>query len=619
MDRGLVRRVKRSLMRLIAFLLTFLCVFGSIAVQADETQADNESDEIVIESVQAVVPELTAYIRGDRQIGVSDISAELDSEALTVKSVDFFENMGQGVTYYILLDVSASFSNSYFNALQNSLVTFRNGLSDKDRMVLITFGSSVETVLNGDETAEEAQEKIMSLVNGDNDTYFYEALMQAAEETDRNNDNSREVIMMISDGGDDHNAGKANAQEAIAALNKRNIPVYGYAAGANQNNMLSFAELAETCGGTVTEFTSQETDKIFTNFKRMLGEMQVVTLTTDNNIASNKTETLQLTVLSDGSTASRSVLITEHIPDETAPEIIAVRKSGDKELIISFSEQVSGADKATAYVVTCDGITLDVMGAEYDASDCSAAISFNNDLSSGEYVIAVRGIADISAEANPVVESFNKVIKNEADGENAETESGTTTEAETAGQSGEDNEADGEGSSSYTVFIIVAAAVLILIAAGVVSAVLIKKKKAEQERIKRQQEEERLRQSSQKASRDERVQEPKQNKMVQLQLDAGRRIVFEILNVEAGQNSVVEAELNKSMIVGRADICDVCIKDKRISRQHFALEEKNGVIYVRDLQTTNGTSVNGVRLSGVKQLNNNDIISAGSVKLRVRW
>ena len=383
--------------------------------------------------------------------------------------------------------------------------------------------------------------------------------------------------------------------------------------------MQSFAELTEACGGTVTEFTSQETDKIFTNFKRMLGEMQVVTLMTDNNIASNKTETLQLTLLSDGSTASRSVLITEHIPDETAPEIIAVRKSGDKELIISFSEQVSGADKATAYVVTCDGITLDVMNAEYDASDCSALISFNSDLSSGEYVIEVRGIADISAEKNPVVESFNKVIKSESDEADTETESSTQAEDETSGQAEDDNAADSKGSSSYTVFIIVGAAVLILIAAGVVSAVLVKKKNAEQERIKRQQEEERLRKSSQTADRDERIQQPKQNKTVQLQLDAGRRIVFEILNVEAGQNSIVEAELNKSMIVGRADICDVCIKDNRISRQHFALEEKNSLIYVRDLQTTNGTSVNGVKLSGAKQLNNNDIISAGSVKLRVRW
>ena len=42
MDRGLVKRVKYSLMRPLAFLLTFLCVFGSsIGVRADETQSDN--------------------------------------------------------------------------------------------------------------------------------------------------------------------------------------------------------------------------------------------------------------------------------------------------------------------------------------------------------------------------------------------------------------------------------------------------------------------------------------------------------------------------------------------------------------------------------------------------
>ena len=354
MGRKLIDKVKGVAVKFTALLMAgiFLSVCCINVYADDDTQDSGSEGELVIESVQAVMPEIRAYLRGNRQISTSDITAALDTSELTVSNVELFEQTGQGITYYVLLDVSASFSAAYFSALQNSLVTFYGGLPAQDRLVLITFGSSVQTVLTGDETPEQAQEAILSLTNGDSDTFFYEALLQAAEETDRNDVNSREVIMMISDGGDDHNRGKANEQEAISALNRRSIPVYGYAAGANESNLESFKFVTDACGGTVTEFTAQETDKIFTNFARMLGEMQVVTMLADSNIPSNKTQTLQLTLLSDGSTVSGDVLVTEHIPDETAPTIIAVRQNSDKELIVNFSEQVSGADKATAYVVT---------------------------------------------------------------------------------------------------------------------------------------------------------------------------------------------------------------------------------------------------------------------------
>ncbi len=623
MDRRLVKTIKRGTVGLAVLLMTGLfLMFCRVLVYADDS-GEQETEGLVIESAQAALPEITAYIRNDYQIGVTDISATLDGRELVVGNVDFFENKNQGVTYYVLLDVSASFSASYFRALQNSLVTFRNSLSDKDKLVLITFGSSVQTVLDGEETPEEAQEAIMALSNGDNDTFFYEALLQAAEETDKNTVNSREVIMMISDGGDDHNAGKANAQEAISALNKRNIPVYGYAAGANQNNMQSFKELADACGGIVTEFTSQETDKIFSNFTRMLKEMQVVTLLADSNIVSNKTEKLQITILSDGSNADREVLITEHIPDEISPEIIAVRQYGENELIVNFSEPVSGADIATAYTITCDGVILDVMTAEYNPYDYSAIIGFNNVLDSGEYVIEVRAVTDISMECNPVMESFTKVISNanrqdeqeSTTEENTETMEENTEQTSVEEQTGDDDETGFW--DEYGRFIIIGVILLVLLAAGGITYAVISKRHAEKKMEEARHRVEKSLPNTQSNLKQSEIQS--RNKTVQLKMEPGRKIIFEILNVEAGENSRVEAELNKSMIVGRADICDVSIKDKRISRQHFALEDKDGVIYIRDLQTTNGTSVNGVMLKGVKQLNNNDIISAGSVKLRIRW
>ena len=615
MGRKLIDKLKGAAVRFTALLMAgiFLSVCCTKVDADDEKPEDSGSGQLVIDSVQAVMPEVKAYIRGDRQIGTADITAALDGSELTVSNVELFEKTGQGITYYVLLDVSASFSAAYFSALQNSLVTFYEGLSAQDRMVLITFGSSVQTVLLGDEASEQARETIMSLKNGDSDTFFYEALLQAAEETDRNDVNSREVIMMISDGGDDHNRGKANEQEAISALNKRSIPVYGYAAGANESNLESFKFVTDACGGTVTEFTAQETDKIFTNFARMLGEMQVVTMLADSNIPSNKTQTLVLTLLADGSTVSGDVLVTEHIPDETAPTIIAVRQNTDKELIVNFSEQVSGADKETAYVVTCDGVELDVMSAEYNASDYSAVIGFNSELRPGEYVIEVRNVSDVSAEANPVTESFTKVISGDSDSGNE-----TTQESEAVTDETKEETQDDESGNSYVIYIIIGCVVLVLAIVGIVVFLSLSRRK-------KQQEEERRRREAEKKHREQSTQsgtmsrQPTQSKTVKPQFAAGKKIVFEILNVEAGNNSRIETELSKSLIVGRADICDVSIKDGKMSRQHFSLEDRNGAIFIRDLQTTNGTLVNGVKLSGAKKLNSGDVISAGSMKIRVRW
>ena len=615
MGRKLIDKMKGAAVKFTALLMAgiFLSVCCINVYADDDTQDSGSAGELVIESVQAVMPEIRAYLRGNRQISTSDITAVLDTSELTVSNVELFEQTGQGITYYVLLDVSASFSAAYFSALQNSLVTFYGGLPAQDRLVLITFGSSVQTVLTGDETPEQAQEAIMSLTNGDSDTFFYEALLQAAEETDRNDVNSREVIMMISDGGDDHNRGKANEQEAISALNKRSIPVYGYAAGANETNLDSFKFVTDACGGTVTEFTAQETDKIFTNFARMLGEMQIVTMLAGSNIPSNKTQNLQLTLLFDGSTVSGDVLVTEHIPDETAPTIIAVRQSSDKELIVNFSEQVSGADKATAYVVTCDGTQLDVMSAEYDTADYSAVIGFNSELRPGEYVIEVRNVNDVSAEANPVTESFKKVITDES-GNSGET---TVQESEVVTDESQEQTEDEESGNSYVIYIIIGCVVLAAVGVFVVLSISRRKKQQEEERREREAGQKRREQPTQ--SETGYAGQPTQSKIVKPQLVSGRKIIFEVLNVEAGNNSRIETELNKSLIVGRADICDVSIKDGKMSRQHFSLEEKNGAIFIRDLQTTNGTGVNGVKLSGARKLNSGDVISAGSMKIRVRW
>jgi predicted component of type VI protein secretion system len=78
-------------------------------------------------------------------------------------------------------------------------------------------------------------------------------------------------------------------------------------------------------------------------------------------------------------------------------------------------------------------------------------------------------------------------------------------------------------------------------------------------------------------------------------------------------------ELSRDVtIVGRKDECDVAIDHKSISKQHCALVKTDGLIFVRDLGSTNGTRVNGQRVRRAALVPNDEIAFA-AIKYRVAF
>jgi pSer/pThr/pTyr-binding forkhead associated (FHA) protein len=51
-------------------------------------------------------------------------------------------------------------------------------------------------------------------------------------------------------------------------------------------------------------------------------------------------------------------------------------------------------------------------------------------------------------------------------------------------------------------------------------------------------------------------------------------------------------------LLGRGSESDVTLNDDRVSRRHALLWREAGVVYLRDLGSSNGTRVNGRRVSG---------------------
>ncbi len=72
------------------------------------------------------------------------------------------------------------------------------------------------------------------------------------------------------------------------------------------------------------------------------------------------------------------------------------------------------------------------------------------------------------------------------------------------------------------------------------------------------------------------------------------------------------------LLLGRHPECDIQIDSRKVSRRHCCIAHVNDYLVVRDLGSTNGVRINGVRVVEGK-LKNGDEFTIGSSRYRVRW
>lgn len=65
------------------------------------------------------------------------------------------------------------------------------------------------------------------------------------------------------------------------------------------------------------------------------------------------------------------------------------------------------------------------------------------------------------------------------------------------------------------------------------------------------------------------------------------------------------------MVIGREALGDITINDPEVSRQHARLRRQGENYTIEDLGSTNGTFVNGARITGTHVLSNGDVIGLG--------
>jgi hypothetical protein len=111
------------------------------------------------------------------------------------------------------------------------------------------------------------------------------------------------------------------------------------------------------------------------------------------------------------------------------------------------------------------------------------------------------------------------------------------------------------------------------------------------------------------------------------ELAEGGTRVFEVPVVDAPEIVIEVREPGRSarrlpltgapMRIGRAPECELVLRDSRVSRRHARLHPRGGVLVLTDLGSTNGTRVNGHRVTEVV-LGEGDRIEVGDTSIVVQ-
>lgn len=520
--------------------------------------------DIKFRMVDVNLPDVTAELTGN--IKADDISnVKLNGENLTVKSVSQSDDATKLV--YMLVDISGSMSQSAFNALKPALIKYAKNLDKKtDKFVLMTFGETVTTLLKGGESNVKIKSAINSIVCNSNNTTFYKALNDAYKSSEKETDYDRKFAIVISDGADLDN-GNSSEQEVVDNYETHRLPVYALCdSSAAKSSMDGFGYISRVSGGELYSYSYYNAEESFNSLKSVIDNVTLVKLESQRKKSAG-TKFIEIDI--DGENIKQEVLVKAK-PDTKAPDVEEVSYNKDNNsFVIEFSEPVDGAGDIASYKIKKGDKELTIVSVEYKGT--KSTVYMQDTVYSGEYTFELSSVTDATDNANVLKQSdFTQEIK-----------------------------------ATPIIFKILKIVGIVLIPVAFLLAIflilLFLKKKKNVKKIKdifiTQTEEEEFESIHIK----ERKSFP-----VQLYIDSAD-----------GNFYNVSYNLTTSLIVGRSEMCDLRIDDAELSRQHFAIEKRDNVLSVSDLDSANGTYVNGVKIGSVTYLNTGDRITAGNSVIRV--
>lgn len=565
----ILRRISVVAIGAVFLLSTFSGMMLCAKAQSSSTK---ELEVFQIEQVRAEMPQIQVYIRGLNADETCE--AYLDGNILASTGEQSLDE--NGTSYLIMLDISGSITSEYFLAAKKQVEELAQNLGPKDKITLITFGDTVKMQVSDCQNVDEISEILAPLEAKDQKTNLYRAFDQCLKYVENASQRERQIVLVISDGIQDTGDAGITQEELETQLMQASMPVYAFCVDtADQQARDELGAFVRATGGGIFVFGPQNAAQVWQKWKERLNQTVCLGFESTANYADGKLHTLLLKETAGAQSDTRQIRITNWLVDDTAPEVISFRYDNEKNTIeIEFSEPVLGADKTNAYMLRQNGKTREIKSVVVKSQQRYQLV-LPEDLPQGDYTLEMYGICDDSMEKNPLKESSLDFCK--------------PFELRDAG------------------WYILGGGILLLL--FVVIFLWIKRKK---NRVEQPVETQKVEYEIQHVVTESKAVIPSAGEnassaKMQLELISG---------AQAGRQ--IECTIYKSAILGRSkEMCDVTFDDPRISKQHCVFEAQECGVVLSDLNSHNGTYVNGIKIPKEHLLHVGDTLQLGSTVLRV--
>lgn len=213
------------------------------------------------------LPNITAYVdildkNGQPATGVkANIAATLDGHRLPLTDLKSFDENGEGVAYFFLVDISKSIRPAQFNQMREALYTWIDGLRSEDRVAVATFGEDYHLLVDFTGDKQAAKSALEPLRPSDAKTLLHLALHRAFDLSRRNDKDlpTRRVVVVLTDGKDEGSG--ITVEDLRPQIQASHLPIYaiGYSnlPGEEKQYYLDVLHrLASLSGGLFREATS---------------------------------------------------------------------------------------------------------------------------------------------------------------------------------------------------------------------------------------------------------------------------------------------------------------------------------------------------------------------------
>ena len=190
-----------------------------------------------IGQVWVALPEITVYmhIANEEGLPVTDalppntsLMARVGSTTPSLTESRPFAPETEGTAVVFLVDISKSLRQAQFAPIKKALSLWINAMGERDRAGIVTFGSSVKPILDFTGDRDALRMAVNSLAPRDMNTRLHLGLVRAMEMARRKDADLplRRAIVTLSDGQNDFAGGLTKA-EVLMQMEEDPVPIYG--------------------------------------------------------------------------------------------------------------------------------------------------------------------------------------------------------------------------------------------------------------------------------------------------------------------------------------------------------------------------------------------------------